>query len=41
MKKTIRPILEHYEEAELLNKVPGDLALKEVTAAISSIVEQK
>ena len=39
--KTIRPILEHYVEAKLLNKVPGDLALKEVTAAISSIVEQK
>ena len=39
--KTIKPILDYYEEANLLNIVKGDLPLKEVTAEILSIVEQK
>ena len=39
--KTIKPILEYYEESNLLNIVKGDLPLKEVTAEILSIVEQK
>jgi adenylate kinase len=39
--KTFRPILDYYENLNMLDKVKGDLPLKEVTTEILSIVEQK
>lgn len=37
--KTIKPILDYYESQSLLNKVKGDLPLKEVTTEILSIIK--